>query len=88
MANNSADELRTGMAPIYLDIASIHNDILKRHPEITKSSGYLDHSTSTTFAVISDMSKCRDGHEIEIASSDFDSYFGFKVEIVRWRERK
>lgn len=71
---------------IYLDIGSIHNEILRRHPEITKSAGYLNRaSTDTAWAVICDTSECVEGKEIEIYHTDTEDYHGFTVEIVRWR---
>lgn len=72
---------------IYLDIGSIHNEILRRHPEITQSSGSLGRSTTDPWAVISDTSKCPDGVEIEIYAYDHEDYHGFTVEIARWRPK-
>lgn len=72
---------------IYLDIGSIHNEILRRHPEIKQSAGYLGRGTCDPWATISDTTGCPDGVEIEIDHYDKEDYFGFTVEIARWRPK-
>lgn len=79
------------MSVIYLDIGSIHNEILRRHPEIKKSFGYLGHGTADPFATIADataITGCPDGTPIEIGHTDKEDYYGFTVEIVCWRIRQ
>ena len=76
---------------IYTDVASIHNEILRRHPEIdpNRSSCYLDHSTSEDFAAVADASHCSDGAAVEVQHADeVEDYYGLQIRIVRWTESK
>jgi hypothetical protein len=76
---------------VYLDPASMHNEILRRHPEIDpfRSRCYVNNTlNSGAFATVSDCSNVPDGVEVEIGDRIKEDYHGFTVDIVRWRVKK
>lgn len=70
---------------IYLDPASIHAEIEKRHPEIKKGVVALNTSNSPAWATFHDQTGCENG-PVDIAWDEtfVEDYHGFAIEVVRW----
>jgi hypothetical protein len=71
---------------IYLDPASIHNEMAKRHPMIEHAVVWVSTSNTAHWASLLDMTGCVDG-PADIAWSEryLEDYYGFQIEILRLR---
>jgi hypothetical protein len=71
---------------IYLDAASIHSEIARRHPEIGDGYVWLSRSNAPYFATFMDTSGCVDGPaDIQWDERYMEDYHGFQIEMLRLR---
>ena len=74
---------------VYLDPASIHNEMLRRFPNMSpdKSRCYLPTDNSPCIMALDDWTDCKEGIDIEIGPPTYIDYFGLHVRLTKWHDK-
>lgn len=75
---------------IFLDPASVHAEMCRRHPEIdpNRVSVAVNASASGPMFKLHDTTGLADGIEVEASDPIIESYHGLSVGIVCWKKKR